>query len=166
MGKITETFKLVKKGAKAVKKAVDKNKGKPKAKEKIPPPLTAAQNRARIAKIREKEAPARARLQRIKDKAEARRDEADDISASDPGPKLTGVEKFNAKKMGVNTKGKTPDEVRFDTREKLIEKEISAEKSAYEPRFNKKGGIIKKKKKKVVKLKVGGALADYYKGMM
>ena len=149
MGKITETFKLVKKGAKAVKKAVDKNKSKPKAKEKIPPPLTAAQNRARLEKIRKKEAPAR-----------------DDIDADSPSPKLTGVEKFNAKAMKVNTKGKTPDQVRFETREKFIDKEISAEKSAYEPRFNKKGGIIKKKKKKVVKLKVGGALADYYKGMM
>ena len=134
-----------------------------KVKEKIDPPLTAAQNRARLEKIRKKEAPARARLQRIKDKAEARRD---DIDADSPSPKLTGVEKFKAKKMGVSTKGKTPDEVRYETREKLVEKEISADKSAYEPRFNKKGGIIKKKKKKVVKLKVGGALADYYKGMM
>ena len=106
-------------------------------------PLTAAQNRARLKVIREKEAPARARLKRIKDKAEARRDEIDDIKNSDPGPKLSGVDKFKAKKMGVNTKGKTPDQVRFETREKLIEKEISAEKSAYEPRFNSKGGMLK-----------------------
>lgn len=162
MGKVTETLKAVKAGAKAVKKAVDKKKGKPKAKEKIDPPLTAAQNRARLEKIRKKEAPARARLQRIKDKIESR----DDIDPDAPEKPLTGVEKFNAKAMKVNTKGKTPEQVRYDTREKLVEKEISAEKSAYEPRFNKKGGIIKKKKKKVVKLKVGGALSDYYKGMM
>mgnify|MGYP003118679519 CR=1 FL=1 len=91
-----------------------------KVKEKIPQPLTAAQNRARIAKIQKKEAPARARLQRIKDKAEARRD---DIDADPPGgSKLSGVEKFNAKAMKVNTKGKTPDEVRYDTKMKLREK--------------------------------------------
>jgi hypothetical protein len=59
-----------------------------------------------------------------------------------------------------------------DSYSKIKKRQDDAEKSGYlkdyrekgKKVFKKNGGAIKKKK--VVKLKVGGALTDYYKGMM
>lgn len=78
--------------------------------------------------------------------------------------KLKGVEKFIAKKFNIDTKKNSPGSVRAKIEEETAKRELRDRASSYEPRFKKKGGSVKKKK--VVKLKVGGALADYYKGMM
>ena len=78
--------------------------------------------------------------------------------------KLKGVEKFIAKKFNIDTKKSSPGSVRAKIEEETAKRELRDRASSYEPRFKKKGGSVKKKK--VVKLKVGGALSDYYKGMM
>lgn len=78
--------------------------------------------------------------------------------------KLKGVEKFIAKKFNIDTKKNSPGSVRAKIEEETAKRELRDRASSYEPRFKKKGGSVKKKK--VVKLKVGGALTDYYKGMM
>ena len=78
--------------------------------------------------------------------------------------KLKGVEKFIAKKFNIDTKKSSPGSVRAKIEEETAKRELKDRASYYEPRFKKKGGSVKKKK--VVKLKVGGALTDYYKGMM
>jgi hypothetical protein len=78
--------------------------------------------------------------------------------------KLKGFEKFIAKKFNINTKKNSPGSVRAKIEEETAKRELRDRASYYEPRFKSKGGSVKKKK--VVKLKVGGALTDYYKGMM
>jgi len=124
--------------------------------------LTAKQNRARLAKIRKKEEPAQKRLKRIKDNKEAKRDDAGAANAYGT-KKLTGQEKFAAKKLGINTKNKSPDSVRSSIENKMSDKMSSERASSYEPRFKKTGGSVKKKK--VAKMNKGG-MADYYKGMV
>ena len=78
--------------------------------------------------------------------------------------KLKGFEKFIAKKFNIDTKKNSPGSVRAKIEEETLKRELRDRASSYEPRFKSKGGSVKKKK--VVKLKVGGALTDYYKGMM
>ena len=106
--------------------------------------LTAKQNKARLEKLRKKEAPARKRLERIKDNKESKRDDAQEPKASEIFKKLTGTEKFTAKKLGINTKNKNPTTVRNAIENKIGDRMFSDRASSYEPRFKKKGGVIKK----------------------
>ena len=144
-----------------------------KVKEKIRPPLTAAQNRARIAKIQKKEKPARDRQYRIKMNKETREMDESYDKANRP---LTGGDKFKAKNFGISTKGKENIEVRQAIDKAVGQKKVDAGEAVFIDASDflkkiskvktrkKSGGSVKKKK--VVKLKVGGALSDYYKGMM
>ena len=56
--------------------------------------------------------------------------------------RLKGVEKFIAKKFGIDTK-KSPGSVRTKIEEEMIKRENKDRASSYEPRFKSKGGMLK-----------------------